>query len=126
MLPQFLRRAEWILAGVDPTEVVSRINRAYASHEFPAPAPGAMAYMMSPQQALADRNPHWMPHLMFYYDAAMPGSLWGAGGFTAPIIDGSAGDPHAPVRTLLIPVRQWSDGTPALPGAAHKTGGGSS
>ena len=56
---------------------------------------------------------------MFYYDGAMPASTWGAGGMSAPVINGSAGDPHSPVLTLLVPVRQWSDGTPAMPAAGH-------
>jgi hypothetical protein len=59
-----------------------------------------------------------MPHLMFYYDKSMAGSTLGAGGFTAPVIDASAGDPHAPVHVYLIPVAQWSNGTPAV----HKSG----
>lgn len=114
ILPEMMKRAEWIMAGVSVTEIATRTKAAYASHEFPMPAVGAMAYMLSPQQHLADTNPHWMPHLMFYYDRSAPASTFGAGGFTAPIIDGSVGDPNSPVLTLLIPVRQWSNGTPAL------------
>ena len=119
ILPGMRKRVEWILAGVSLTEIATRTERGYASHEFPRPAPGAMAYMLSHQQHLGDTNPHWMPHLMFYYDGAMPASTWGAGGMSAPVINGSADDPHTPVLTLLVPVRQWSDGTPAMPGAGH-------
>jgi hypothetical protein len=110
------RRAEWIMTGVNRTDIIARTRRAYATHEFPMPAAGAMTYMLSHDQYLADTNPHWMPHLMFFYDRSLPGAAWGAGGMTAPIIDGSASDPGYPVLTLLIPVRQWSDGTPAMPG----------
>lgn len=119
ILPYMRKRVEWIMAGVSLTEIATRTERGYASHQFPRPAPGAMAYMLSHQQHLVDADPHWMPHLMFYYDGAMPASTWGAGGFSAPVINGSAGDPHSPVLTLLIPVRQWSDGTPAMPGAGQ-------
>src|SRR6476646_721256 len=119
ILPYMRKRVEWILAGVSLTEIATRTERGYDSHEFPRPAAGAMAYMLSHQQHLGDTNPHWMPHLMFYYDGAMPASTWGAGGMSAPVINGSAGDPRSPVLTLLIPVRQWSDGTPAMPGAGH-------
>jgi hypothetical protein len=83
------------------------------------PATGAMAYMLAHEQHLADADPHWMPHLMFYYDATVAPSIFGAGGMSAPVINGSAGDPHSPVLTLFIPVPQWSDGTPAMPGAVH-------
>lgn len=119
VLPIMLKRAGWVLAGVSTAEIEARIDRAYASKEVPVPAAGAMAYMTSAQQYLVDENPHWMPHLMFYFDKSLPSSTWGAGGFTAPVIDANAGDPHSPVLTLLIPVRQWSDGTPAMTGTGH-------
>jgi hypothetical protein len=113
ILPEMVKRTEWTMNGVAQTEVAARRRRAYASHELPMPEGGAMAYMLSHEQHLVDNNPHWMPHLMFFYDRSQPASVWGAGGFTDPVIDG--GDADTPVLTLLIPVRQWSDGTPALP-----------
>jgi hypothetical protein len=114
VLLEMKKRDEWIMSGVSVTDIAARTKAAYASHEFPLPAAGAMAYMLSPKQYLSDTGPHWMPHLMFYYDRSAPASAFGAGGFKAPIIDGSIGDPNSPVLTILIPVRQWSDGTPAL------------
>jgi hypothetical protein len=75
------------------------------------PAVGSMAYMLSREQYLVDDN--WMPHIMFYFDRSMPPATFGAFDFKSPVIDGSVGDKHSPVWTLLIPVRQWSDGTPA-------------
>jgi hypothetical protein len=112
VLPEMLKRAEWIMAGVSPSEIVTRTDRAYASHDFPAPAPGAMIYMQSPAQYLQDGSPHnWKPHLMFVYDRSMPAAEWGAGGSKSTIIDGVGDDPHAHVRLILIPVPQWSDGT---------------
>ncbi len=115
VLPEMRKRAEWIMAGVDTSEIAARTKRAYASHEFPMPADGAMTYMLSPQQRLGDTNSHWMPHLMFFYSIrSAPRSAFGASGMTSPIIDGSQGDPSSPVLTLLIPVRQWADGTQAI------------
>ena len=73
-----------------------------------------MAYMLSPEQYLLDADPRWMPHVMFYYDRSLPAAAWGAGSVTHTVIDGSAADPHSPVLVLIIPVRRWSDGTPAL------------
>lgn len=119
VLPQAIQRAEWILAGVSTQDITKREQQAYASRALPTPAPGSMAYMLSPKQYLLDDDPHWMPHLMFFHDRSMPGSLWGAGGMTDAVIDGSAGDPKSPVVTLLIPVRRWSDGTPAVPTVGH-------
>jgi hypothetical protein len=113
------KRAEWIMAGVDRTEIGARTKRAYAAHEFPMPAAGAMTFMLSHEQYLADDHPHWMPHLMFYYDKSLPGAAYGAGGMTSPVIDGSIGDPSSPVLVLLVPVRQWSDGTLAMSDAGQ-------
>jgi hypothetical protein len=112
VLREFQKRTEWVMSGMSTTDYSARVKRAYDAHEFPLPAAGAMAYMMSPKQHLADTNPHWMPHLMFYFDKSHP-AAWGGAGMTAPIIDGSVGDPSSPVQTLLIPVRQWSNGKPA-------------
>jgi hypothetical protein len=119
VLVEMLKRAEWVMAGVSKSEIATRTERAYASRQFPLPTAGAMAYMLSPEQYLVDADPHWMPHVMFYYDRSMPAAAWGAGGMSAPIIDGSVGAPNAPVLTLLIPVRQWSNGTSAMSAAKH-------
>lgn len=119
VLPEIRARVEWVLAGVSLAEIASRTEQGYASGTFPLPAPGAMAYMLSPKQYLGDRNPRWMPHLMFYYAGTMPAATWGAGDFAAPIINASAGDPGSSVLTLLVPIRQWSDGSSALPAASN-------
>lgn len=112
VLPNLMKRAEWIMAGVNTAEVDARTKQAYAAHEFAVPAAGAMAYMLSSQQYLGDQDPHWMPHLMFYFDRSMPASAWGAGDGKSPIIDATTAAP-SPIMVLLIPVPQWSDGTPA-------------
>lgn len=115
MLPEIVKRAEWIMTGVSTSEIGERTKRTYASHEFPMPAAGAMSYMISHEQYLADTEPHgWMPHLMFYYDKSMPASSWGASQKSTTIVDGSGGDPASPITTLFIPVAKWSDGAPAL------------
>lgn len=114
VLPPMLKRSEWIIGGAALADVDARTDRAYASHTFPAPAVGAMAYMTSQRQHLLDADPHWLPHLMFFYEKTTPASAFGAAGPTAPVVNGSAGDPHAPVLTLFVPVRQWSDGSAAI------------
>jgi hypothetical protein len=113
VLPEMLKRAEWIMAGVPTADIATRTERAYASHDFPMPAPGAMAFMLSHDQYLANDNPHWLPHLMFYFDKSISGKALGAGGEKPTIIDGSGGGVRSPTTTLIIPVRRWSDGTPA-------------
>lgn len=121
ILVEMRQRSAWIMAGVSPAEIDARTTQAYTSRQIPMPSPGAMANMISPQQYLQDDAPHrWKPHLMFYYDRALPAATWGAGGFSATVIDATAGDQAASVQTLLIPVQHWSDGSPALQGAEHE------
>jgi hypothetical protein len=114
VLPAMLAQAAWVLAGATPAELDAKIRKAYADKTFPMPAVGAMAYMLSPKQYLSDDGPHWMPHLMFYFDRSFAASTFGAGGFSAPVIDASAGDPNAQTQVLYVPTRNWSDGTPAV------------
>ena len=114
VLPAVLAQIDWALAGATPAEIKARMKKAYAEKRFRMPAAGAMTYMLSPQQHLSDADPHWMPHLMFYYDRALKGTTFGAGGMTAPVIDASAGDPNGPMQVIFIPIRTWSDGTPAV------------
>ncbi len=67
--------------------------------------------MLSKQGYLSDdaAGP-WLPHVMFFvpHGEAVP---WGAGLEASPILgaDGSAFEP----TVLLVPVRGWSDGSPA-------------
>lgn len=117
VLPMWLERMAWILGGATPAEADARTTKAYATHRLRAPAPGSMAYMLSHEQYLGDTDPHWMPHLMFFYDTSIPASMLGAADQGSPIIDGSPAVSHAPFVTALIPVRQWSDGSSALPTA---------
>jgi len=120
VLPAMLAQIDWALAGATPAELNARIKSAYAEKRLPMPADGAMAYMLSPKQHLSDADPHWMPHLMFYYDRALTGTTFGAGGTSAPIIDATAADPNGPMQVIYIPIRTWSDGTPAVHGAPGK------
>ncbi|MEO7455931.1 MAG: hypothetical protein ABIY52_06695 [Gemmatimonadaceae bacterium] len=112
VLPQILAEAELVVSGVTPQEAVARSQRDYAAHKIPSPAAGAMTYMLSKQQYLQDVNPAAAPHLMFYFDKAMPPTMWGADAKMSVVI--ADADPHARILTLFIPVRKWSDGTPAM------------
>lgn len=121
VLPAWLKRMEWIMGGATPEETDKRLEEGYASHQFPSPEAGSMAYMLSRQQHLNNgAHPEWKPHVMFFFDKAIPGSALGAtADGTLPLIDGAAGDPHATFLTVFIPVEQWSDGSMALVAAGH-------
>lgn len=111
VLEQYLKRTEWVLAGVSVHDMMSRTRAALADKTFVAPEAGAMCYMLSAQGHLNERDGHWMPHVMIYVPRA-PASLWGANQKGSPIAALVASDLD-PVTTYLIPVQHWSDGTPA-------------
>jgi hypothetical protein len=109
VLPHFLKRTEWVLAGVSKTEMGERIKSAIAAKTLPVPEPSAMCYMMSKQGNLSDSDGHWHPHLMFFYPR-IDNSAWGANLPGSPVLADEA-DPE-PVTVFFIPVMMWSDGTP--------------
>jgi len=115
VLPPMLAHVGWLLSGTSPTDAGARLRRGYASGKYPSPESGSMVYMMSSQQYLSDEVGRAGPHLMFYFDRSRTGAVWGAtADGSGPIIDGTAADPNAPVLTLIIPVRRWSDGSSAI------------
>ena len=114
VLPDIATRSALIATGTPAVEVLRRVRADYASHRIPPIEPGAMAYMMSPAQYLGDEDPHWKPHVMFYYGAGHRPADFGAGGFEAPVIFGGADDRGI---TIFIPTPTWADGTPA--GGGH-------
>jgi hypothetical protein len=111
ILPGYLARTEWVLAGTSKSDMIARTRAAIASNRFVMPEPGAMCYMMSKQAYLSDANGHWHPHLMFFL-AHSDSAAWGANLDGSPIF-AAQGDPD-PVTTFLVPVIKWSDGTPAV------------
>jgi hypothetical protein len=118
VFPEMRQRTEWIMAGVSIDEIMRRTKKAYASHRFPMPAAGSMGYMLSPEQLVGDGTTHWHPHLMFWFDKSLPPAAWGLSDSNSTIIE-APGDNISPIRLLLIPVRQWSDGKVALPNGAR-------
>ena len=65
VLPHFLTRAEWVLAGVSKAEIQKREAAAWAAGKYQAPEPGAMCYMMAKGGYINDAAGHWHPHVMF-------------------------------------------------------------
>ncbi len=115
LLPEYLERTQWVLAGVSKDEMIARTRAAWASHEFGPPAPGSMAYMMSKDQMISDPTPpapdHWYPHVMFFVPAVAgpEGAAWGANLSGTPIF--SATSDVEPVTTYFVVAPKWSDGT---------------
>jgi len=113
-----LKRSEWALSGASREVIIERTRTAYGNRTFKSPEPGALTYMLSKGGYLGDAAAGpWLPHLMFFVPHGQT-AAWGTCAEGSPIIcrDGS----EIESALLLIPVRQWSDGSPApLPAAQH-------
>jgi hypothetical protein len=110
VLANYLERTKWVLAGLSPTAMLERTKSAIAAKTFLMPAPGAMCFMMSKQGYLSDAAGHWHPHVMVFL-AHTDDARWGANFEGSPVFS-SQGNPE-PITTFLVPVTEWSDGTPA-------------
>ena len=115
VLPPYIERTKWVLAGISIAEMAARTRAELSSGSFILPDAGAMSYMMSKRTHLHDADGHWRPYLMFYL-ANGDASAWGANLKDSPIMaDGSTifaqkGTPE-PMITFFVPVAKWSDGT---------------
>jgi hypothetical protein len=117
VLPQFLVRTQWVLAGATRAQLIEKAKAAYASHRFVQPAPASFAFMLSKEGYLNNVRTAWMPHVMPFVPYGQA-KLWAAGLDGSPILGGDA-EPYE-VSTLYIPVRRWSDGSPGpTPGPMH-------
>jgi hypothetical protein len=111
VLPTYLKRTEWVLAGASKAEIVKRTRAAIADRTIPQPETGAMTYMMSKDGYLNDGAGHWHPHVMVYLPLTQA-AAWGANVKGGPVMGGGGGDEPGTVFFVLVPT--WSDGTPAM------------
>lgn len=114
-LPVIVKRTEWVLAGATRQQVIEKTKAAVASHEFQTPEPGAFSFMLSKQGYVSDEaQGPWLPHIMFFVPHGQA-AVWGADLDGSPILgkDNSALES----TVLYVPVRRWSDGSPAPPPA---------
>jgi hypothetical protein len=113
VLPHYLMRTEWVLAGSDKAQLIERARAAVASGRLTEPETGSISFMLSKQGYLSDAAAGpWLPHVMFFAPHGQT-AAWGAGLEASPIL-GTDGHPFEPT-VLVIPVRRWSDGSPAPP-----------
>ncbi len=111
VLPMEYKRAEMVLAGKTKEQIKQWTDAAYAHKQLPGFEPGAMAYMLSKSAYLTDRGGHNVAHLMFY-TPLVKGADWGADLPNSPVMLIQHGPPE-PYNIFIVPVGQWSDGTPA-------------
>jgi len=109
-LPRELKRTEWVLAGATKQQMIERTKAAIADHSFKPPEPGAFSFMLSKNQFVDDDGKAWLPHVMMFVPHGQT-AAWAAGLEGSPILGKDGSDIETTV--LFIPVRQWSDGSPA-------------
>jgi len=113
VLPQYLKRTESVLAGATKEQLVEQARAAFASHSFGPPEPGSFSFMLSSRGYLSDQSAGpWLPHVMLFVPHGQA-ATWGAGLDGSPVLGADSGQNEPTV--LFIPVRRWSDGTPAPP-----------
>jgi hypothetical protein len=113
VLPQYLKRTEWVLAGASKPQLMERTRAAISNGDFKVPDPGSVSFMLSRNGYLSDEAAGpWLPHVMFFVPHGQAAD-WGAGYEGSPVIgkDGSALE----ATVLVVPVRRWSDGSAAPP-----------
>lgn len=110
ILPIVYKITALALRGLPMDKIQSALEATLAAKQLPPLVPGAMSYMMSRQQHIGNGK-RWLPHLMFYM---APNIDCGAGAAGSPVILSAQfrGAPM-PIDVFLVPVRKWSDGTPA-------------
>jgi hypothetical protein len=104
-------RTKLALAGRTREQMLDDIRDALAHDRLPAPAPGAMSFMMSKDGVLGDELTHWHSHLMFHVPKA-DAATWGANLAGSPVVLDSRPLPE-PETVFLVPVAHWSDGSAA-------------
>ena len=109
VLPSYLKRTRWALAGVSQATMEQRSEADPTGSEIQAPEGGAMCYMLSKAGYLGDdvKGP-WHPHLMFFMPRT-PVAAWGANVAGSPVFTNDA--PTSPRTVFAIPVPRWSDGS---------------
>src|SRR5262249_11060216 len=78
VLPQYIKRTEWVLAGASKPEIIERARALFASGGFTAPEAASFSFMLSKQGYLSDNGAGpWLPHVMFFVPHGQA-ATWGA------------------------------------------------
>jgi hypothetical protein len=118
VLSYTMKRTGWALAGWSREKMAAAMKAQAAAKALANPAPGAMSYMLSPQQHLTDADGAWRPHMMFHVPLA-DAAAWGANRPGSPImLDTDHAPGPEPESVFMMAASAWSDGRPA-PGHAH-------
>ncbi len=114
-----MKRTEWVVAGATKAQIIDKTRAAIAAHQFVSPESGSLSFMLSKSGYLNDQvGGPWLPHVMLFI-AHGQAAAWGAGLEGSPILGQEGSELESTV--LFIPVRYWSDGSPAPTDAAPHT-----
>jgi hypothetical protein len=114
VLPAYLERTKWALAGTSKAEMKDRTRAAIASKRLAMPEPGALGFMMGNEGGYAighDFHPFSTPHVMIFL-ARTASADWGANLPGSPVIAEQT-DPE-PITVFDVKVPFFSDGTPKI------------
>jgi len=121
IVPIAVLRSRMVMAGRSKAEIISALEVAFEKKQLPSLESGAMDYMMSKSSYLTDQGGHNLPHLMFF-TAGTDAKNWGSGAAGSPVMsapywffssNASQMKGLPPIVVFLVPVADWSDGTPA-------------
>ena len=121
VLPTFLTRTQWAMAGASQAEILARTRAAMAAGRIRPPEIGAMNFMMSKGGYLGDdAGGPWRPHVMFFAPP-IPLADWGANLPGTRVYGTAAAAGVDPYTTFYVPLAYWSDGTrgDGQPDAGH-------
>jgi len=108
VVPAYLERTKWALAGISKAEMRDRTIAAIASNRMATPDPSTLAFMMSKGDGQGHLN-HWQPHVMLFLAHTVAADL-GAGLKGVPLIAFPGAPEPVTVFDVFVPV--YSDGTP--------------
>jgi len=121
IVPIIYLRSRMVMAGRSKAEILSALEAAFEKKQLPELESGAMDYMMSKSSYLTDAGGHNLPHLMFF-TAGVDAKDWGSGAAGSPVMSAPywffmSQEPSQmqglpPILVFLVPVANWSDGTP--------------
>ncbi len=110
VLPRYLERTKWVLAGVSKAEMQAREAAEWKAGTLTEPEAGAVSLMFSKGGYLNDSTAGpWHPHYMMFVPRT-DASQWGADMPGSPVASDSTN--YERTTIIMVKVPNWSDGTP--------------